>query len=228
MRHFGLVGHPVGHSWSAEMHNRWFNERGIDASYDIIDLKSIEGFRELMKTYSGVNITIPYKREVIGMIDRVDEVASAVGAVNTVIWENGELVGYNTDIDGFRVLARGLDEKHVLVLGDGGASKAVQYVLREMNCETKVMTHSEIDRGPVKVGGFEVVVNATPVGMSPECDKCVKIDVSGITDDMVGIDLVYNPKETVFLSHFALRRGGFEMLTEQGRKAFELFIKTIK
>ncbi len=227
MKRFGLIGHPVGHSRSAEMHNRWFSEQGIDARYDLIDLKSIEAFREVMAFMDGVNVTIPHKQSVMQFLDVISDEARAVGAVNTIVRRNGLLYGYNTDVDGFRALAQGMEHKKAIVLGTGGAAKAVVYVLSQMGCNIKSVSHKELDNSPVSIKGYDLIINATPLGMTPNTDSCPNIRYDEIEPQMTAIDIVYNPEETEFLkrfkSHGCETRGGMLMLIEQGKKAFRLF-----
>lgn len=212
------------------MHNRWFREHGIDARYELIDLENIEAFREVMTFMDGVNVTIPHKQSVMQFLDVISDEALAVGAVNTIVRCEGLLYGHNTDIDGFRALTEGLNCKNAMVLGTGGASKAVNYVLYQMGCTITSITHQELDNGPVSIKGYDLIVNTTPLGMTPDTQSCPNIRYDEIEPKMTAIDVVYNPEETEFLkrfkSHGCDTRGGMRMLVEQGRQAFRLFTGT--
>lgn len=209
------------------MHNKWFREHGIDACYELIDLENIEAFREVMTFMDGVNVTIPHKESVMPYLDVISDEALAVGAVNTIVRREGLLYGYNTDIDGFRALAHGMENKNAIVLGTGGASKAVCHVLKEMGCTIRSISHRELDNGPVSIKGHDLIVNTTPLGMTPDTQICPNIRYDEIEPKMTAIDVVYNPDETEFLKRFKSHgcdiRGGMQMLVEQGRQAFRLF-----
>lgn len=228
MKHFGLTGHPVGHSWSKQIHEEYYQANGIDASYELIDLTDIKDFKKVMESMDGMNVTIPYKKDVMPLLDWISDEAKEVGAVNTVVNRNGKLYGYNTDVAGFRKMAEGIEGKRVLVLGDGGAAQAVKYVLRSMGCPFRSVTHGEMDRGMISVKGYEVVVNTTPLGMSPDIETCPPVDFDEVDERMMFLDLVYNPETTEFMRMASLRgatvRGGIEMLKEQAKKAIELFL----
>jgi len=229
MKRFGLIGHPVSHSWSKEIHEREYKRLRIEAVYELRDVE-VDELRDVMLEMDGVNITIPYKQKVMPLLNYVSEEAKEVGAVNTVVNRNGRLFGYNTDVAGFRLLAEGIEGKRVLVLGDGGAAQAVKYVLREKGCHYKCITHREMDEGIISIRGYEVVVNTTPLGMYPNIEGCPPIDYNEADETMLFIDLVYNPKETEFLRRASLKgatiRGGYIMLAEQAKKAISLFIES--
>lgn len=228
MKHFGLIGHPVEHSWSKEIHELYYQENGIDASYELIDLNSIENFKKVMECMDGVNITIPYKKKVMPLLDWISDEAKTVGAVNTVVNKGGKLYGYNTDVAGFRKMAEGIEGKRVLILGDGGAAQAVKYVLSEMKCTYRSVSHPEMDEGTICANGYDVIVNTTPLGMFPEIDKCPPLDYENVHEGVVFLDLVYNPEKTEFLrrgiEHGARVVGGLTMLREQAKKAISLFL----
>jgi len=230
MKKFGLIGHPVGHSWSKEIHEDYYQRHNIKATYELIDMPSIECFREVMAMMDGVNVTIPYKKAIMPYLDVISEEASAVGAVNTVVRKrDGLLYGCNTDVAGFRLLAEGIEGRRVLILGDGGAAQAVKYVLREKGCSFRSVTHREMDNGMISIRGYDVVVNTTPLGMFPNIESCPPVDFDEVTEGMVFLDLVYNPEETEFMRRAALKganiRGGYVMLAEQAKKAIELFLE---
>lgn len=227
MKHFGLIGHPVGHSWSKEIHEEYYKAHGIDASYELIDLADIKDFHKVMESMDGVNVTIPYKKAVMPYLDWIAGEAKEVGAVNTVVKRVGKLYGYNTDVAGFRKMSGGIEGKNVLVLGDGGAAQAVKYVLNEMKCTYRSVSHREMDEGMISANGYDVIVNTTPLGMFPNVDSCPPVDIESGKKEIVILDLVYNPKETVFMrracANGASVKGGIEMLREQAYEAIKLF-----
>lgn len=228
MKHFGLIGHPVEHSWSKEIHESYYQENRINASYELIDLNSIENFRKVMENMDGVNVTIPYKKKVMPLLDWISDEAKKVGAVNTVVNKEGKLYGYNTDVAGFRKMAEGIEGKRVLILGDGGAAQAVKYVLNEIKCTYTCVSHREMDDGLICTNGYDVVINTTPLGMFPEIDNCPPLDYESVHKGIIFLDLVYNPNETEFLrrgiAHGAIVAGGLTMLREQAKKAISLFL----
>jgi len=228
MKHFGLIGHPVSHSWSKEIHEREYQKLRIEAVYELRDVE-VDELRDVMLEMDGVNVTIPYKQKVMPFLDYISDEAREVGAINTVVNKGGRLYGHNTDVAGFRLLAEGIEGKRVLVLGDGGAAQAVKYVLREKGCSFRSVTHREMDNGVISITGYEVVVNTTPLGMYPNIEGCPPIDYNEADSTMLFIDLVYNPEETEFLRRASLKgssiRGGYIMLAEQARKAISLFLE---
>jgi shikimate dehydrogenase len=235
MRHFGIIGFPLLHSFSAKFFNEKFATQKIDAEYSLYPMKELtsERMNELLDTLSGMNVTMPYKQAIIPFLDRLDETAEAVGAVNVV----HKRIGYNTDCIGFmesiKPLLRKYDQK-ALVLGTGGASKAVCYGLRKLG-----ITPTLVSRSP-KEGmlGYEelnkdimtahtVIVNCTPLGMLPDVDSCPAIPYELITPRHLLFDCVYNPEETLFLqkgkAQGATIQNGIGMLLGQARAAWEIW-----
>lgn len=210
MRHFGLIGHPLGHSRSAELFNGRFRREGIDAEYTLYDLPDMDNVREAVKGLSGFNVTIPYKKSIIRYLDRLDTEAEAIGAVNCVkVCGDGTLCGYNTDAEGIRVALSGVGSlrgESALVLGSGGAAAAAVHVLAELGMEVRTVSRSR-GRGDLTysdltediVGGCRLIVNATPVGMYPNVSERPDIPYSAITPQHVLFDLIYNPCMTEFL-----------------------------
>lgn len=217
---YGLIGKPLSHSWS----QRWFTDRfareGMaDHRYDPYELDRIEDLRPLIAAtpgLRGLNVTIPYKQSVMPLLDAIDPLANAVGAVNTIAIAGGKLTGHNTDVHGFRdtllpllpsLVDRESDVKlRALVLGSGGASRAVGYVLREQGIRFRVVSRSR-ERGDLlwdmldrtSVGVCRLVINTTPLGMDPDVDRCPPLPYDAIGDRHLLIDLVYNPQRTEFL-----------------------------
>lgn len=241
MKRYGLIGHPLKHSQSRFYFNEKFEHEGLDCRYQHFDLKSIEEIHEMMETYPdlcGFNVTIPYKEAIIPLLDEIDPTAKEVGAVNVVTIQNGRLKGYNTDVYGFfQLLERALKGKeveHALVLGTGGASKAVRYVLKQKN-----IPFSAVSRSPEK-GDYtyetltdeilhqnHLIINTTPLGMAPKFDDFPDLHYQALSNKHILIDLIYNPKETAFMelgrTWGAKVYNGWQMFEEQAKKTWEIF-----
>ena len=221
MHHFGIIGFPLIHSFSAKYFNEKFEREQIDAEYSLypIQEESLKSKVEsLLDTLDGMNVTMPYKQAIIPYLDRLDETAKAVGAVNVI----HKRVGYNTDCMGFiesiRPLLRESDKK-ALVLGTGGASKAVCYGLRTLG-----VTPTLVSRTPK---GHTVIVNCTPLGMAPEEDTYPEIPYEMISARHLLFDCVYNPEVTLFLqkgrAQGATIQNGMEMLYGQAKAAWKIW-----
>lgn len=236
MRHFGIIGFPLSHSFSAKYFNEKFATEQIEAEYSLYPTKeeNLESKVEsLLNSLDGFNVTLPYKQAIIPYLDRLDETAEAIGAVNVV----HRRVGYNTDCLGFmdsiKPLLRGYD-KQALVLGTGGASKAVCYGLRKLG-----ITSTLVSRTPREgILGYDeltdevmaahtIIVNCTPLGMFPDVDSCAPIPYEHITARHLLFDCVYNPEETLFLrkgkAQGATTRNGIEMLIGQAKAAWKIW-----
>ncbi|MBQ8733967.1 MAG: shikimate dehydrogenase [Anaerotignum sp.] len=233
---YGLIGEKLGHSFSKIIH-----EQLADYTYDLIPLTREELDKFMTeKQFSALNVTIPYKETVIPYLDEIDAHAQKIGAVNTVVNRNGKLTGYNTDFYGFRymLLNNGIDVKNkkALVLGKGGASKAVLAVLEELGAKEiltvyykenpKTITYDECYANH---SDAEIIVNTTPVGMYPKADDC-PIDLSRFPDLSGVADVVYNPLRTQLIVEAEKRginaAGGLEMLVAQAKYAVEIFLDT--
>lgn len=241
MKRYGLIGHPLKHSQSRFYFNEKFEHEGLDCRYQHFDLKSIEEIHEVMETYPdlcGFNVTIPYKEAIIPLLDEIDPTAKEIGAVNVVTIQNGRLKGYNTDVYGFSQLLeralKGKEVEHALVLGTGGASKAVRYVLKQKN-----IPFSAVSRSPEK-GDYtyetltdeilrqnHLIINTTPLGMAPKFDDFPDLHYQALSNKHILIDLIYNPKETAFMelgrTWGAKVYNGWQMFEEQAKKTWELF-----
>ena len=233
---YGLIGEKLGHSFSKIIH-----EQLADYTYDLIPLTREElDIFMTEKQFSALNVTIPYKEIVIPYLDEVDGHAQKIGAVNTVVNRNGNLCGYNTDFYGFHYMLvnNGIDvkEKKALVLGKGGASKAVIAVLEEMGAKEiltvyykenpETITYEECYKNHTDA---EIIVNTTPVGMYPKADDC-PIDLSRFSHLSGVADVVYNPLRTQLIIEAEKRNipaaGGLEMLVAQAKYAVEIFLDT--
>lgn len=236
MRHFGIIGYPLLHSFSAKYFNEKFAAEKIDAEYSLYPM-GIEDLRlkieDLLISLDGFNVTLPYKQAVIPFLDRLDETAEAIGAVNVV----HKRVGYNTDCLGFiesmRPLVRATD-KQALVLGTGGASKAVCYGLRKLGIIPTLVSRTPKegmlgykDLTERIMAEHTVIVNCTPLGMLPDVDSCADIPYEYISARHLLYDCVYNPAETLFLhkgaAQGAMTKNGMDMLYGQAKAAWKIW-----
>ena len=240
MRTFGLIGKSLSHSLSQQYFTNKFHQHNIsDAEYCLFSLAKIEEIKELFKhpTLLGFNVTIPYKTEIIPFLDELDIIAQKVGAVNCVVKQNNKWVGYNTDIIGFERLLQELEvqgfkdrDKAVpclyssLVLGSGGAAKAVCYVLKQINIPFQIVSRNKTEETITYDGLTELIINhslliinTTPLGMFPHTDELPPIPYPALTSKHILIDLIYNPEETLFLKE-GKKRGA---VTINGLAMFE-------
>ncbi len=240
-----LIGNPVGHSLSPKMHNAVFSATGLNYAYlafRVVDVKkAIDGVRAL--GFAGLNVTIPHKIEVMKHIDKVDSLAGKIGAVNVIVNKNGRLVGYNTDCFGaIRCLEKRtkLKGKKIALIGCGGAGRAIAFGLKEKRAKVflvdrneqkakalaKKVKGKEIKRNELAGFKFDILINATPSGMSPKINE-MAVDKKVLKKGLIVFDIVYKPVETKLLKE-AKKRGcrtinGLEMLLEQGIASFELW-----
>lgn len=241
---FGLVGHPLGHSFSQAFFTAKFKNEDIDAQYLNFDIDRLDKIRTILEsnpTLSGFNVTIPYKLEVMKMLDSVSPEAAAIGAVNVVkvSREGGKikLAGFNTDFIGFRDSLKPYlrpDIRKALVLGTGGASRAVTHALDSLGIEWESVSRSK-DKGSftyrdldeVTVASHKLIINTTPLGTWPDVISYPPIPYGGITAEHVCFDLVYNPSMTEFLRRAAERGAtavnGLGMLHGQAEAAWKIW-----
>lgn len=239
MRHFGLIGRELGHSFSAKFFNAKFQSEKIDADYKLFEIDSIIKLGELLgrNQLDGFNVTIPYKESIVPYLDDLTDEAREIGAVNCVEIRNGKLIGHNTDITGIEASLHWLeaDERcKALVLGTGGASKAVQYALRKRGVEFKVVSRDQ-SRGDVTyenltaeiIAEHKLIINTTPVGMYPNVDEAPAIDFEAIGSEHRIFDLVYNPAQTELLRRAeecgAQTMGGMLMLQTQAIASWHIW-----
>lgn len=245
MNKYGLIGYPLGHSFSEKFFTEKFAREHIDAQYRLYPMESVSKVSDLIADpdMRGFNVTIPYKQQIMPLLDELDEEAANVGAVNVVkiIRENGttKLKGYNSDIYGFYESIRPFlkpQHKKALILGTGGASKAVCAMLKKLNIEyvfvsrspkESQLSYDQIDSQTMNE--YKVVVNTTPLGMSPNLDTCPPLPYELFTPEHLAFDLVYNPETTKFLrlaaEHGAATKNGLEMLHLQAIRAWEIWTK---
>ena len=244
MDKYGLIGFPLGHSFSIGYFNEKFQNEGIDAEYFNFEIPTIDDFPAVLESapeLKGLNVTIPYKEKVIDFLDAVSPEARAIGAVNVIrVSRRGgklHLKGFNSDVIGFRQSIEPLLEKHhkkALILGTGGASKAVNHGLKSLGLETVFVSRYErngmiqYDKiTPEVVKEYNVIVNCTPVGMYPNVDDCPKLPYEAMDHDTLLYDLLYNPDETLFMKKGAERgatvKNGLEMLLLQAFASWEFW-----
>ena len=244
MDKYGIIGHPLGHSFSKNYFNEKFHDEGIDAEYINFDIQNIGNLPEVLATnpeLKGLNVTIPYKEKVLSYLDYISVEARAIGAVNVIrVGRKGNnvlLKGYNSDVIGFtRSIEPILEKFHrkALVLGTGGASKAVSYGLRSLGLETVLVSRFERpgtiqykDITPDVVREYKVIVNCTPCGMYPNYEECPELPYEALDSHNLLYDLIYNPDETLFMKkgreQGALTKNGIEMLLLQAFASWDFW-----
>ncbi|KYP16068.1 shikimate dehydrogenase [Flavihumibacter sp. CACIAM 22H1] len=242
MRLFGLIGYPLSHSFSKKYFTEKFEKEGVEALYENYPISSIEQFSGLLAqqpALEGINVTIPYKEAVIPFLHKQSEVVKKTGACNCIRIRNGVLEGFNTDVVGFeQSLLKSLDTDHnrALVLGTGGASKAVQYVLeklgipftlvsRKADPSTGSKTYAELSFSEQQAA--RLWINTTPLGMFPDITTCPPMQYDSITPRHYLYDLVYNPAETAFLTNGkdrgAIIENGKDMLLIQAEEGWKIW-----
>ena len=247
MKRYGLIGYPLGHSFSKNFFNEKFHSENIDAEYVNFEIPTIEDFNKIIKanpTLCGLNVTSPYKEQVIGYLDELDKDAAAIGAVNVIKIERikgkTRLTGFNSDVMGFTQSIESLLEPHhkkALILGTGGASKAINYGLHKLGLETKFVSRSKRNENtitydditPEIMEEYKVIVNCTPTGMYPKADECPNIPYDLLTPEHLLYDLLYNPDTTLFMKNGsdrgAIVKNGLEMLLLQAFGAWDIWNK---
>ena len=245
MEKYGLIGYPLGHSFSISYFNQKFSDEGIDAKYENFEIPSIDILPEILDSnpeLRGLNVTIPYKEKVMQFLDHISPEAQAIGAVNVIrVMHEGKdtiLKGYNSDVIGFtQSISPMIDtkwHKKALVLGTGGASKAISYGLRSLGLDTVYVSRYErpgtiqYDKiTPDVIREYNVVVNCTPVGMYPHTDECPQLPYEAMDSHTILYDLIYNPDETLFMKRGRERgadvKNGLEMLLLQAFASWEFW-----
>lgn len=244
MDKYGLIGYPLGHSFSVNYFNQKFADEGINAKYINFEIPSIEMLIEVVSSnpeLKGLNVTIPYKERVIEFLDQLNPEARAIGAVNVIrVTHDGgkiHMKGFNSDVIGFtKSIEPMLEDYHkkALVLGTGGASKAVCHGLGSLGLETVCVSRYERENTicysnitPEVVHEYNVIVNCTPVGMFPHVNECPQLPYDALDERNILYDLIYNPNETLFMKRGEQRRAqvknGLEMLLLQAFAAWEIW-----
>jgi shikimate dehydrogenase len=242
LKHYGLIGKTLGHSFSAAFFKDYFEKKNIEAKYSNFELNEIEEILPLFaQNLSGLNVTFPYKESIIPFLDRLDESAAQIGAVNVIAFENGEKVGYNTDAYGFAQSIKPFltfEHERALIFGTGGAAKAVAHVFKQIGLDVFYISRN----GNEAIGVFRyedinnhmlrscrVLVNCTPIGTSPNVTDCIELPFEYLTPAHLVIDLVYNPSETELMKR-AKKNGatvmnGLSMLQHQALKSYEIWTR---
>jgi shikimate dehydrogenase len=243
-KRFGLLGRNINYSFSkGYFTDKFNNENFAGCTYENFDIPEIASFPEIIKNTSnlkGLNVTIPYKETVIPFLDKLSKNAAQIGAVNTIkITKKGKLKGYNTDYYGFKKSLEPLLQPHhkkALILGTGGASKGVAFALDELNIPytfvSREAKENAIDYSRINATTFDnyqIIINSTPVGTSPNVDAFPLIPYEFFTDKHIAYDLIYNPAETQFLKNAkqqgAQIKNGLDMLIFQAEKAWKIWNK---
>lgn len=237
MRHFGIIGYPLLHSFSAKYFNEKFQKEQIEAEYSLYPIveNELEQVRDLLNRLDGMNITLPYKQTIIPYLKGLDDTAATIGAVNVV----HNHIGYNTDCLGFmesiQPLLRSYDKK-ALVLGTGGAAKAICYGLTKLQIAPTLVSrtpheqaigYDAIDQSIMNT--HSIIINCTPLGMLPDIESCPNIPYEMITNRHLLFDCIYNPEETLFLKKGRLQgastQNGMRMLIGQANAAWKIWNK---
>ena len=248
MKKYGLIGNPLGHSFSKGYFNEKFSNENIDAEYVNFEIPTIDDLPAVIaenKNLCGLNVTIPYKEKVISYLDEVTTDARAIGAVNVIRIERsakGEprIIGYNSDIVGFTQSIEPMLENHhkkALILGTGGASKAIFHGLKKLGIEAIFVSRRNMagtvqykDITPEVIQEYNVIVNCTPCGMYPHTDECPDLPYEAITEKNLLYDLIYNPDQTLFMRKGAERgakvKNGLEMLLLQAFDSWRFWNST--
>lgn len=240
MRHFALIGRRLGHSFSRQYFSDKFHNEAIDASYALIELDDISAIRAIIKgdcDLCGLNVTIPYKESILPYLDEVSTEAAEIGAVNCIVIKNGRTTGYNTDIEGISATLDRLDiasDTKALILGTGGASKAVAYVLRQREIPYHIVSRNACrgdityaDLSTEDISEHRLIINTTPLGMYPDVGSCPAIDYTAIGSSHKIFDLVYNPEPTLFMKRCSTQGaetiGGRLMLHIQAEASWRIW-----
>ncbi len=242
---YGLIGYPLTHSFSKRYFTEKFEVENIDSTYENFEIDSISWFPEIIRNnpdLAGINVTIPYKEQVIPYLDELNESAKEIGAVNTIKVIRSKtgvyLKGFNTDTFGFETSLKTMLKEHhkkALILGTGGASKALKYVLTKLGIEYLSASIEELKENEIRYSDIDenmiserlLIINATPLGTYPKVDTFPPIPYEFLTKQHLLFDLVYNPEVTVFLQK-GLEKGaaiknGYEMLLLQAIKSYEIW-----
>lgn len=244
MKLFGLIGYPLGHSFSEKFFTEKFQKENIHACYKLFPIENIQLFHEILEknpTIEGLNVTIPYKEQIVPYLDELNKTAAEIGAVNVIKIKKDvnqvKLIGYNSDIIGFEQSIRPLLTEHhkkALILGTGGASKGVAYVLKKLNIDyTFVSRNKNVDCFTYEelnkeiINSHTLIVNCSPIGTYPNTEVCPNIPYEGLSKQHLLYDLIYNPEKTLFLKKGEMEgatiKNGLEMLHKQAISAWEIW-----
>ena len=232
---YGLIGRNIDYSFSKKYFTQKFKNDKIDnCEYLNFDINQISDFKKInLSNINGLNVTIPYKEKIVEYLDEIDESVKNIGAVNTIKILKNKLIGYNTDYLGFiNSFNKKLDYKNALILGSGGASKAIQYALKSKKIKFKVVSRksdiNNIDYSQIEsLEKYDLIVNCTPVGTYPNINDKPDLNYDQLNDKHLCYDLIYNPDETLFLSE-SKKRGatiinGLQMLKNQAEESWKIW-----
>ncbi|MBL0271420.1 MAG: shikimate dehydrogenase [Chitinophagaceae bacterium] len=242
MRLFGLIGYPLTHSFSKKYFTEKFEKEGLDdCRYELFPIESITELPGLISQHpdlEGLNITIPYKKQVLPYLNHTAFIPAGLEACNCILFSEGQLIGYNTDVVGFRESLRPVlrpDQQSALVLGNGGATAAVIFALQQLGISYHIVsralqpgsdfTYQDLDHSIIQ--SHPIIINTTPVGMYPKEDHCPDIPYESIDERHLLFDLVYNPAQTLFLRKGAERgatiKNGEDMLLLQAEESWKIW-----
>lgn len=246
VKQYGLIGYPLGHSFSPKYFENKFKKAGLkDHRYDLYPITVCFNFRLLLffhKNIKGLNVTIPYKEEIMAYLDEIDDLAKEVGAVNTIVFKDGKTIGHNTDVPGFMESTTRFFEaaekkpSAALILGTGGAAKAACFALDKMSVATTLVSRTP-DAGQLAydeineavLAKHQLIVNTTPLGTFPKVDNCPDIRYDKLSSNHLLLDLIYNPEKTLFLTKGEAQgcaiKNGLDMLKVQAEKSWDLWTK---
>lgn len=237
MNRYGLIGKNISYSFSQKFFEDKFKKENIDdCSYQIFDLNEISEVERIFNSNEirGLNVTIPYKEKIIPFLDKISPEADEIGAVNCVKITKGLKIGYNTDVIGFEISLLNWIETNrpnALILGSGGAAKAVRFVLNRLGINNKTVSRNGVftysDLNQKIIGKHQLIINCTPLGTFPDTEKHPEIPYEHLTSEHYLFDLIYNPAKTKFLvlgqENGAKIKNGFEMLEIQAEKSWEIW-----
>jgi shikimate dehydrogenase len=242
MRLFGIIGFPLGHSFSKQYFTNKFEKEGLtDCFYNMYPIEDVANIEDIIKNnphLKGLNVTIPHKVHVLNFLTDVSNIPTALKACNCIKIDGDKLIGYNTDAIGFEKSLLPLLQPHhkkALVLGNGGAAQAVQYVLGKLNIDYKVVSRklhngSHLTYADVTadvMNEYKLIINTTPLGTFPNVNECVDLPYDAITPQHILYDLVYNPAKTLFLQKgeekAATIKNGYEMLILQAEENWRIW-----
>jgi len=245
MKVYGIIGYPLGHSFSKNYFTEKFAREGItDCSYEVFPIKTIDEFKDLLSQnplLQGLNITIPHKQSVVQYLDDTTNLPDTLRACNCIKIVNGKLTGFNTDIIGFeRSLQTKLQSHHTqaLVLGNGGAAAAVKFVLNKLNIAFTIVSRKKLNEHDLAYAELNesiikkhlLIINTTPLGTFPSVDECPDIPYQYLTSKHFLYDLVYNPGKTLFLQKGeekgAIIKNGYDMLVIQAEESWRIWTNT--